>query len=282
MTYAPARRTRPNSSRSQPKPSSRSRNSCRPPSPTCTRSSRSITTKIPRQAGKGVSDVRRPLRRELRRQERREDHPAVGAVPGRAAARRVLEPVRAARRREGAHRSGDHRLESAGPLLHAVHAQPGRRSAVVIRRVRRVPADPPVRCGASRRPARRGRRVLALGARLLRAPSRPAAVRRYAEGGARSVEPPRRRVPARGRGAVRRDVFVSALHGRYGMPVFGVVMLIVQAVVFFGPPPPSATAAPIEALAFYVVFAAVARWLERRRNSVGGDPAGGVEGNAVG
>ena len=42
-------------------------------------------------------------------------------------------------------------------------------------------------------------------------------------------------------------------------------MLIVQAVVFFGPPPPSATAAPIEALAFYVVFAAVARWLERRR-----------------
>ncbi len=79
-----------------------------------------------------------------------------------------------------------------------------------------------------------------------------------------------------------RSTAATAALGRYGMPVFGVVMLIVQAIVFFGPPPPSATAAPIEALAFYVVFAAVARWLERRRNSVGGDPAGGVEGNAVG
>jgi len=62
-----------------------------------------------------------------------------------------------------------------------------------------------------------------------------------------------------------RSTTATAALGRYGMPVFGVVMLIVQAVVFFGPPPPSATAAPIEALAFYVVFAAVARWLERRR-----------------
>jgi len=53
--------------------------------------------------------------------------------------------------------------------------------------------------------------------------------------------------------------------GRYGMPVFGVVMLAVQAVVFFGPPPSSDRAAAVTALGAYVVFAAVAGWLERRR-----------------
>jgi len=53
--------------------------------------------------------------------------------------------------------------------------------------------------------------------------------------------------------------------GRFGMPVFGVVMLALQVVVFFGPPPPSDRAAAITALGSYVVFAAVAGWLERRR-----------------
>ena len=53
--------------------------------------------------------------------------------------------------------------------------------------------------------------------------------------------------------------------GRFGMPTFGVVMLIVQAVAFFGAPPPSAVVAAIEALVFYAAFAAVAAWLERRR-----------------
>src|SRR2546426_4112486 len=53
--------------------------------------------------------------------------------------------------------------------------------------------------------------------------------------------------------------------GRYGMPVFGVVMLAVQAVVFFGPPPSSDRAAAVTALGSYILFAAVARWLERRR-----------------
>src|SRR5437762_3809116 len=51
--------------------------------------------------------------------------------------------------------------------------------------------------------------------------------------------------------------------GRFGMPVFGVVMLALQVVVFFGPPPPSDRAAAITALGSYVVFAAVAGWLER-------------------
>ncbi len=53
--------------------------------------------------------------------------------------------------------------------------------------------------------------------------------------------------------------------GRYGIPVFGVVMLAVQAFVFFGPPPSSDRAAAVTALGAYVVFAAVAGWLERRR-----------------
>jgi membrane-bound metal-dependent hydrolase YbcI (DUF457 family) len=53
--------------------------------------------------------------------------------------------------------------------------------------------------------------------------------------------------------------------GRFGMPIFGVVMLLVQAMAFFGTPPPSAAVAAIEALVFYAAFAAVAAWLERRR-----------------
>ncbi len=53
--------------------------------------------------------------------------------------------------------------------------------------------------------------------------------------------------------------------GRYGMPVFGVVMLAVQAFVFFGPPPSSDRAAAVTAIGSYLLFAAVAGWLERRR-----------------
>ena len=51
---------------------------------------------------------------------------------------------------------------------------------------------------------------------------------------------------------------------RRGMLVFGVVMLAIQAYVFFGPPPVSDHAAAWTALGAYVVFAAVARRLERR------------------
>lgn len=53
--------------------------------------------------------------------------------------------------------------------------------------------------------------------------------------------------------------------GRFGMPVFGVIMVVVQAVAFFGAPPPSDRAAAIEALVFYAAFAAVAGWLDRQR-----------------
>ncbi len=53
--------------------------------------------------------------------------------------------------------------------------------------------------------------------------------------------------------------------GRVGPPIFGVVLLGIQAYVFFGPPPVSPAAAAVTALAAYVVFAAVAHWLDRQR-----------------
>jgi hypothetical protein len=54
--------------------------------------------------------------------------------------------------------------------------------------------------------------------------------------------------------------------GRYGMPVFGVGMVLVQAAVFFGPPPPSSAAAALTALLSYFLFAGVGGWLERKRS----------------
>src|SRR3989442_47290 len=53
--------------------------------------------------------------------------------------------------------------------------------------------------------------------------------------------------------------------GRYGIQVFGVVMLAVQAVVVFGPPPSSDRAAAVMALGSCILFAALAARLERRR-----------------
>ena len=53
--------------------------------------------------------------------------------------------------------------------------------------------------------------------------------------------------------------------GRFGHPVFGIVMLAIQAYVFFGPPPVSPSAAAVTALVSYVVLALVARALDKRR-----------------
>lgn len=53
--------------------------------------------------------------------------------------------------------------------------------------------------------------------------------------------------------------------GRLGPPIFGVVMLAIQSYIFFGPPPASPVAAALTALVSYVVFAAVAHWLDRNR-----------------
>jgi hypothetical protein len=57
----------------------------------------------------------------------------------------------------------------------------------------------------------------------------------------------------------------SSAVGKYGMVLFGLVMLPIQAAVFFGPPPLSDRAAAVTALVFYVAFAWIAAWLEKRR-----------------
>ncbi len=56
--------------------------------------------------------------------------------------------------------------------------------------------------------------------------------------------------------------------GRFGMLIFGFIMLAVQATLFFGPPPSSDHAAALAALVSYAVFAAVAYWLEKKRSSM--------------
>ena len=56
--------------------------------------------------------------------------------------------------------------------------------------------------------------------------------------------------------------------GRVGPPIFGLLMLAIQAYIFFGPPPASPAALALTALISYVVFAAVAEWLDRQRSHV--------------
>ncbi len=63
---------------------------------------------------------------------------------------------------------------------------------------------------------------------------------------------------------LRRTKALNAI-GRFGPPIFGILMLAIQCYVLFGPPPISPGAAAITALASYVAFAAVAQWLGRQR-----------------
>jgi hypothetical protein len=53
--------------------------------------------------------------------------------------------------------------------------------------------------------------------------------------------------------------------GRFGMLVFAVFMLAMHSMVFFGSPPTSPAIAAGMALGSYVVLAAIAGWLERKR-----------------
>ena len=53
--------------------------------------------------------------------------------------------------------------------------------------------------------------------------------------------------------------------GHFGIVIFGLVMLAVQAFVFFGPPPTSDKAAAVTALILYFAFAGIAYWLEGKR-----------------
>ena len=54
--------------------------------------------------------------------------------------------------------------------------------------------------------------------------------------------------------------------GVYRMIIFGVVLVAIQALVFFGAPPTSDKAVALAALISYLVFAAIAGWLDRSAN----------------
>jgi hypothetical protein len=62
-----------------------------------------------------------------------------------------------------------------------------------------------------------------------------------------------------------RRTSTESMVGKLGMPVLGIVLLIFQSIVFFGSPPTSPAAAAITALVLYIVFAAIAFWLEKYR-----------------
>jgi hypothetical protein len=67
---------------------------------------------------------------------------------------------------------------------------------------------------------------------------------------------------------LRSTVAASAL-GKYGMVIFGVIMVIVQAILFFGSPlTHSSTGTAAIALASYIAFACVAYWLSKKRTDL--------------
>jgi hypothetical protein len=68
-----------------------------------------------------------------------------------------------------------------------------------------------------------------------------------------------------GMGLYMKTTKAVARSGRFGIVIFGFVMLAVQAYVFFGPPPASDKAAAITALVSYLAFAGIAYWLEGKR-----------------
>jgi hypothetical protein len=57
----------------------------------------------------------------------------------------------------------------------------------------------------------------------------------------------------------------GSFFGKYGMPIFGIVVLAVHWSLFFGGPPGSSNATPVLLLVLYLGFAAAAAWLERKR-----------------
>jgi membrane-bound metal-dependent hydrolase YbcI (DUF457 family) len=63
-----------------------------------------------------------------------------------------------------------------------------------------------------------------------------------------------------------RSTTANSAVGRYGMPVFGIVLILVQSYVFFGPTLSSPAAAALIAITCYVAFAGIAFWLERQRS----------------
>lgn len=64
-----------------------------------------------------------------------------------------------------------------------------------------------------------------------------------------------------------RSTTATSLTGKYGMGIFVVILLLVNAVNLFGPPlGKSKLALAVSALAMYFTFAAIAYWLDRGRS----------------
>lgn len=64
-----------------------------------------------------------------------------------------------------------------------------------------------------------------------------------------------------------RSTKATSLIGKYGMSIFVVILLLVNAVNIFGPPfGNSKVSLAISALAMYFLFAGVAQWLDRKRS----------------
>ena len=63
-----------------------------------------------------------------------------------------------------------------------------------------------------------------------------------------------------------RQTQASSALGKYGMPVFVVVMLLINIVNIYGPPPAGGKVEmAISAMAAYLAFAGIAFWLDRKR-----------------
>jgi len=62
-----------------------------------------------------------------------------------------------------------------------------------------------------------------------------------------------------------RSTTATSRGGKYGMVVFGLVMLLLQVGLSFGPPPPSPQALCLILLIYYLGFAGIAFWLEGKR-----------------
>jgi len=62
-----------------------------------------------------------------------------------------------------------------------------------------------------------------------------------------------------------RSTTATSFAGRYGMIFFGLAILAVHCLLFWGPLPPSTTAGAVRLGALYLILAAAAYWLEKKR-----------------
>jgi len=165
---------------------------------------------------------------------------------------------------------GFHRHESFRPLLHAVHAQSAGRARVVRDRRPRIPsfsrAGGLLAAGLSGPPySRTGLRsdrhrpdlglygdAYKVGFGLWNYPALAFVLE--------IVLPVRRHSPYL-RATEPKDNI-----GRYGMLIFGLIAVALQAYVFFGPPPVSDSAFATTALVQYAALAAAVYWLEGKRS----------------